>query len=175
MKIAAYLCLLLVASPALAGDFGPWNFGMSTEQIKAVSSHGPYKSFSNGDLETYNGDFGGKKENVQFFLKADHLWRIGVYTYEGTDLAAATQAWFQAYKTLQSQYGPIETPDLNGESAESLAQSARALVAAGGKVQMAPLKQPEGMFVFSSFDGTAHGGVTYYIVRVFHDQAGAAQ
>ena len=97
MRIAALVCLFFAASPALASDFGPWSLGMSAEQIKAVSSHGPYKAFSNGDLETYNGDFGGNKENVQFFLKADRLWRIGVYTYEGTDLAAATEAWTHTF------------------------------------------------------------------------------
>lgn len=173
MKFVAYICFFIAASPALAGDFGPWSFGMSAEQIKSVSSHGPYKSFSNGDLETYNGDFGGNKENVQFFIKDGRLWRIGVYTYEGTDLTAATQAWIHTYKTLQSQYGPIETLDFNGSTAESLAQSARALVAAGRNAQMAPLKQPEGMFLFSSFDGTTYSGVTYYRVRVLHDQAAA--
>jgi hypothetical protein len=175
MKIAAYVCLLIAASPALAGDFGPWSFGMSAEQIKAVSSHGPYKSFSNGDLETYNGDFGGKKENIQFFLKENRLWRIGAYTYEGTDLTAATQAWIHTYQTLQSQYGPIETPGFSGATTESLAQSARAIVAAGRNAQMAPVTQPEGMFVFSSFDGTVHGAITLYTVRVLHDSAGAAQ
>lgn len=65
-RIALYLGLLITASPAFAGGFGPWSFGMSADQIQAVTASGPYRPFSNGDLETYNGDFGGKQENVQF-------------------------------------------------------------------------------------------------------------
>ena len=170
MKIAACACLLVMAFPAFADGFGPWSFGMSAEQIQAVSTYGPYKSFSNGDLETYNGDFGGKKENVQFFLKDNRLWRIGVSTYEGTDLWAATQAWIHTYSTLQSQYGPLETPNYQGATPEALAESARAIVAAGGKAQMAPLTQREGEFVFGSFTSFANGETTYYTVTVNYDR-----
>lgn len=170
MRFAACLFFLITAFPAFAGGFGPWRFGMSTEEIMAVTSHGPYKSFSNGDLETYNGDFGGRKENVQFFLKDNRLWRIGVYTYEGTDLSAATQAWVHTYSTLQSQYGDLETPNYQGATPDALAESARSIVAGGGKAQMAPIKQPDGAFVFSSFASYAHDGTTYYTVTVHHDR-----
>ena len=170
MKIKACVFLLALAFPAFAGGFGPWSFGMSAEQIQAVSTYGPYKSFSNGDLETYNGDFGGRKENVQFFLKDNRLWRIGVYTYEGTDLAAAAQAWTHTYLTLKSEYGPLETPNYKGATPEALAESARGIVAGGGKAQMAPLKQPEDTFVFSSFASYAHDGTTYYTVTVNYDR-----
>ena len=143
---------------------------MSAEQIQAISASGPYRAFSNGDLETYNGDFGGKKENVQFFLKGGQLWRIGIYTYEGTDLAAAAKAWTHTYSTLHAQYGPLETPNYQGATPEALAKSARAIVAAGGKAQMAPLEQPKGEFVFSSFASYAHEGTTYYTVTVNYDR-----
>lgn len=170
MKIAACVCLLVAAFPAFAGGFGPWSFGMSPEQIQAVTAFGPYRSFSNGDIETYNGDFGGKKENVQFFLKDGQLWRIGVYTYEGTDLAAATQAWSHTYSTLQKEYGALETPDYQGATPQALAEAARAIVAKGGKAQMAPLAQPKDAFVFSSFSTYAHEGTTYYTVTVNYDR-----
>lgn len=170
MKIAVYLSLLIAASPAFADGFGPWSFGMSADQIQAVSASGPYKPFSNGDLETYNGDFGGKKENVQFFLKDGQLWRIGVCTYEGTDLSAATSAWSHTYSTLHANYGEMETPHYQGATLDALAASARAIVAAGGKAQMAPLVQPESAFVFSSFNSYAHDGTTFYAVTVNYDR-----
>jgi hypothetical protein len=143
---------------------------MSADQIRAVTSSGPYRSFSNGDLETYNGDFGGKKENIQFFLKDGQLWRVGVYTYEGTDLSAATQAWRHTYSTLHKEYGPLETPNYQGATPEALAEAASAIVAAGGKAQMAPQAQPAGTFVFSSFTSYAHEGSTYYTVTVNYDR-----
>lgn len=170
MKIAAGFCLCLATFPVLADGFGPWHFDMSAADIRAVSAYGPYRSFSNGDLETYNGDFGGRKENVQFFLRSGRLWRIGVCTYEGTDLAAATAAWAHTYATLQSQYGALETPSYQGATLEALAESARAIVAAGGKAQMAPLAQPHGEFVFSSFTSFNSGGATYYTVTVNYDR-----
>lgn len=170
MKIPACVCLLVLTFPAFADGFGPWKFGMSADQIQALSAYGPYKFFSNGDLETYKGDFGGKKENVQFFLKDGRLWRIGVYTYEGTDLGAATQAWIHTYATLQSQYGSLETPSYQGATTEALAESARAIVAAGGKAQTAPLAQPKEEFVFSSFASYNHDGTTYYTVTVSYDR-----
>lgn len=170
MKIIAYALLLAAALPALASGFGPWTFGMTADEIRAVTASGPYRSFSNGDLETYNGEFGGKKENVQFFLKDGHLWRIGVYTYEGTDLSAATQAWIHAHSTLQATYGSIETPEYQGPTVEALGDAARAIVASGGKAQMAPAEQPKDAFVFSSFASFNHDGTTYYTVTVNYDQ-----
>ncbi|OOG45629.1 hypothetical protein [Rhodanobacter sp. C01] len=170
MKITVFAFLLAAALPAVAGGFGPWSFGMTADQIRAVTASGPYRSFSNGDLETYNGEFGGKKENVQFFLKDSLLARVGVYTYEGTDLSAATQAWAHTYSTLQAEYGQIETPNYQGQTAETLGKAAGAIVAAGGKAQMAPVVQPKDAFVFSSFASYAHDGITYYTVTVNYDQ-----
>jgi hypothetical protein len=161
---------MIAALPALAGGFGPWAFGMTADQIRAVVASGPYRSFSNGDLETYNGEFGGKKENVQFFLRDGRLWRIAVYAYEGTDLSAATEAWAHAYSTLRGEFGSIETPKYQGTNVEELAEAARAIVAAGGKAQMAPTSQPNDAFVFSSFASFDHDGKTYYTVTVNYDQ-----
>lgn len=171
MRFVAFVALLIATLPALADGFGPWSFGMSVDQIRAVETHGPYREFSNGDLETYNADFGGKKQNAQFYLKDGYLWRIAVRTYEGTDLTQATQAWMDTYATLKTLHGPMETPRLSGETLEALASAARNLVAGGGKAQMAPMSQPKGEFVFSSFNAYTHEGITYYMVTVYHDQA----
>lgn len=161
---------LFAALPANAAGFGPWAFGMSAEEIRAVESHGPYREFSNGDLETYNADFGGRSQNAQFYLKSGHLWRVAVRTFEGTDLSKATRVWAETYATLKELYGPMETPGLSGETLEALANAAKAIAADGGKAQMAPLSQPEGELVFSSFNSFTHAGVTYYMVTVNYDQ-----
>lgn len=170
MKFSALALLLFAALPAAAAGFGPWTFGMSAEEIRAVERHGPYREFSNGDLETYNADFGGKSQNAQFYLKDGHLWRVALRTFEGTDLSKATQAWAETYTTLKELHGLMETPGLSGETLEALAESAQTIVADGGKAQMAPVSQPEGEFVFSSFKSVTHEGVTYYMVTVNYDQ-----
>ena len=170
MRFLAIVGLYLLAFPALAGGFGPWTFGMSASEIRAVESSGPYRAFSNGDLETYNADFGGAKHNAQFYLKDGRLWRIAISTYEGADLSQAAQAWINTYATLKETYGEIKTPNLSGDTPEALAAAAKAIVADGGKAQMAPVSQHEGEFVFSSFSSFAHDGVTYYTVTVNYDQ-----
>src|SRR5690606_36620831 len=152
------------------GGFGPWSFGMSASEIRAEGSYGLYRESFNGDLETYNADFGGAKHNAQFYLKDGHLWRIAMRTYEGADRSQAAQAWINTYVTLKETYGEIETPKLSGDTPEALAATAKSIVAAGGKAQMAPVSQKEGEFVFSSFNSFAHEGVTYYTVTVNYDQ-----
>jgi hypothetical protein len=170
MRFIVLVALFLACLPALASGFGPWTFGMSADEIRAIESHVPYREFSNGDLETYNADFGGKKQNVQFYLKSDRLWRVAVRTYEGTDLEQAAQAWAGTYTTLKALHGPMETPGLVGSSLSELTESAKALVGGGGKAQMAPVSQPAGEFVFSSFNGIDHDGTTFYMVTVNYDQ-----
>jgi hypothetical protein len=170
MRVVALLCLLFAAFPAFAGGFGPWKFGMSADEIRAAESHGPYRAFSNGDLETYSAEFGGRSQNAQFYLKDGTLWRIALRTFEGTDLSKATRAWMETYTILKELHGSLETPGLSGEDLAALAECATAIVANGGKAQMAPVAQPEGVFVFSSFNSHTHEGVTYYMVTVNYDQ-----
>lgn len=170
MRFFALATLLFAACPAFAGGFGKWTFGMSASEIRAVEDHGPYRVFSNGDLETYKAEFGGRSENAQFYLKDDHLWRIALRTYEGTELADATRAWLDTYRTLEERHGALETPGLSGETVAELAEAARTLVASGGKAQMAPVSQPEDDFVFSSFSGFSHDGTTFYTVTVNYDR-----
>lgn len=130
---------------------------MSKAEVGSLSEFGPYRTFSNGDLETFNGIYDGKKENVQFFFDANGLRRIGVYLYEGHDLNVARGVWRKAYDSLAKKFGKAETPDIkvasNNEPAnsESLSIAASVNVDIAGKTQMAPVGQPKDMFVFSSF------------------------
>ncbi len=77
--------LALLPLEASAAGLPPWRFGMSKAEAVSFKQFGPYRQFSNGDLETFNGNFEGHKENVQFFFQNDRLIRIGVYLWEGKD------------------------------------------------------------------------------------------
>src|SRR6266571_4045340 len=76
---------LLVPKLAPSAGLPPWQFGMSREQVVSFKQFGPYKSFPNGDLETYNRQFHGKNENIQFFFVKNKLHHIGIYLGEGMD------------------------------------------------------------------------------------------
>lgn len=146
---------------------------MSQEDVAGITECGPYRSFSNGDLETYKGVFDGKEENFQFFFKDKKLHRIGIYLYEGQDPVAGTKEWLALYGTLSRLFGNVETPDnISPASSEtdsaSFTAKASEIVQGPGKTQMAPLAQPKDAFVFSSFmrheiDGEKH----YYVVLYF--------
>ena len=170
MKSPVILALVLAPSVALAGGFGSWTFGMTASEIRAVADHGPYNAFTNGDLETYNATLCGQKQNVQFYLKDGELWRIVVVTYEGPSAAEAAKRWAWTYECLKKLYGALETPDLKGTNLQELDVQAQLAVAAGAKVQMAPLSQPKDRYVFSSFNTYEVKGATTYRVWVNYDQ-----
>jgi hypothetical protein len=175
-RLVTGLYLMSHFSFALAGGLSPWSFGMSKAEVASFTGQGPYKSFSNGDLETYNGEFDGHKENVQFFFEGDSLRRIGVYLYEGEDARQAAEAWRRAYVSLTKQYGTVDIPALRKTTTsgplapEVLAIAAGANTDAVGKTQMAPLKQPGDMFVFSSFARDVIEGKVIYTVIVYLDR-----
>lgn len=152
----------------------PWQFGMSPKDVAAVEECGPYKSFSNGDLETYSGIFNGKKENFQFFFHEGKLRRIGIYLYEGDDPAAGAQVWLGLYQTLTRLFGSVETPEnVAPISAQAIgAFNAKALeaVQGPGKIQMAPLAPPKDAFVFSSFMRNDVGSERLYNVVLYFDR-----
>ena len=153
----------------------PWTFGMSKAQVSTLKAYGPYRSFKNGDLETYNAVFDGHFRNFQFFFHEDHLRRIGISTYEGNDLTAATQAWGDLYESMKSNFGGMKTP-ANKAPAKGAADSmkafetvARAVVEHGGKAQMAPLQQPADARAFASFIGHETQGTMFYYVTLYFD------
>lgn len=170
------LLFCLFAGQAFAGcDSLPWKFGMSPEQVAGITECGPYKSFSNGDLETYKGVFDGKEQDFQFFFKDNQLRRIGIYLYEGQDPAAGAKVWLALYGTMVKIFGPIETPDnispvASELDAASFEAKALEMVRGPGKTQMAPLGQPEDAFVFSSFMRNEVNGENYYNVVLYFDR-----
>jgi len=175
MFLRVILVVILLPSLALSAGLDPWKFGMSSDEVVAFKEQGPYKTFSNGDLETDNGQFDGAAANVQFFFEQNKLNRIGVYLYEGTDRKAAAAAWSHAYKSLGAAYGSVETPGIEVSSKsgpvapEVLGIAAGATVDVVGKAQMAPTRQPRDLFVFASFMRHEVQGKRYYYVIVYFD------
>lgn len=172
--IKLFTILVFLASlPVMASGLPPWKFGMSKTDVTNQVDFGPYKSFENGDVETFNGIFNGHKENIQFFFEKGSLKRIGAYLYEGNDVKQATTAWKKAYSYLKTSYGEIEVPGITSNKQPSLDVLAIAVGAntdATGKTQMAPVKQPSDMFVFSNFIRHDIEGKPYYYVMVYLDE-----
>lgn len=148
---------------------------MSQEQVIAITECGPYKSFKNGDLETYKGIFDGKEENFQFFFDDKKLRRIGVYLYEGTDPEAGVARWLALHATLSKLFGDIETPSYDGPADVATHRAlfrakALELVKDKGKAQMSPLTQAKNAFVFSSFARHDITGGVQYVVVLYIDK-----
>ena len=114
MKLLHALAMLLTLpflQGAAASDDLPWKFGMSPDEVRAVTRLGPYNAFRNGDLETYHGVFEGHEENFQFFFKEGTLDGIGIYLYEGTDAQVAGARWLALRSVMARRYGSMRTPD----------------------------------------------------------------
>ena len=146
---------LLFPAGAFAAGIPPWKFGMTKAEVAGCKEFGPYKEFSNGDMETFNGRFHGHRENIQFFFHGGRLSRIGVYLCEGTDAKKAVAVFERAYRLLQQDYGKIEVPEMKvrdgGPTPPTvIAVGAVANAAVTGKTQMAPVHQPKDLFVFAS-------------------------
>ncbi|MGN6113148.1 MAG: hypothetical protein ACTHOC_09130 [Luteimonas sp.] len=167
------IALLLGASPGRASpacDGIPWKFGMTPAQVRAIDQCGPYRAFSNGDLETYEAVFDGEKRNFQFFFQpGGTLRRIGIYLYEGTDADAAGAQWAKLDLAMMRMFGALQTSgtQLAGTdqaSLDALAREAAETVRAGGKPQMAPFAQPSDARVFASMNHADVQGTLYYYV-----------
>jgi hypothetical protein len=170
--ILGLVAALAVSQAAWSSDFGPWRFGMSKDEVQSFKDLGPYRSFSNGDLETFDGIFEGRKEDFQFFFDGTGLRRVGVYLYEGTDLDVAMKKWQYAHDVFAKRYGEVEMPgglpvsSSGMPSREEVQANVRARLASGQKVQMAPVTQPRERFTYSSSWTAVIEGVTHYYVVV---------
>ena len=74
MKSIVFGLIWLTSLCAAAGaGLPPWQFGMTKAEVASFREFGPYKTFSNGDIETFNGRFRERKQNVQFFFERGRL------------------------------------------------------------------------------------------------------
>ena len=165
----------LLPLTATAAGLSPWQFGMTPAEVKSFKESGPYKTFSNGDLETFNGRFKGRKENVQFFFQNGRLRRIGIYLWEGQNPKKGIPVWHRAYELLHADYGRVATPDLKaGPDSEPLNAEVLAIAAAAhadvtGRTEMAPAKQPREMRVSAAFMAHMAREGKSYAVAIFLD------
>lgn len=175
-----FLLVAFVVFPltATAAGLAPWQFGMTPAQVKSFKEFGPYKAFSNGDLETFNGRFKGRKENVQFYFQNGRLRRIGVYLWEGQNPKKGIPVWRRAYELLQAEYGRIATPDLKTvKGSDPLNAEVIAIVAAvhadmTGRTDMAPAKQPRDLRVSAAFMASRAREGKSYAIAIFFDPKG---
>jgi hypothetical protein len=150
---------LIAPIVAVAGGLPPWQFGMTKEQVKSFKQFGPYKAFSNGDLETYNGVLHGRKEDVQFYFQNNRLTRIAVHLWEGNDPKKGIPAWRRVYDVLQKDYGKVAQPDLSQKPGDKpLPPDVVAIAGAGhtyatGNTRLEPAKQPRDILVHARFMG----------------------
>jgi hypothetical protein len=173
------LALAISAFPISGWSAGlpPWEFGMSLEQVKSFERFAPYKTFSNGDLESYKGIYQGRKENVQFFFGPRGLHRIGVYVFEGKDPKKAATAFQRAYAILQRDYGALATPDLHkGRGSEPLTPEVIAIAAVAhagvlGRTTILPKRQPKGMKVKADVIGLRTRDGPIFAIAIFFDPA----
>ena len=166
--------VLFIGAGPVAAETLPWKFDMSHDDVRAVTRYGPYKSFSDGDLESYKGVFEGHEENFQFAFRDDKLFRIGVYLYEGTDAQAAAAKWFALHSLMASRYGSLRTPgnvppaDDRPESGTTFETRAIEIATTSGKTAMAPLKQPDDMPVMATLaSGMVQGKRWYYVIFAY--------
>ncbi len=123
--------LLLIPSFSFGAGLPPWQFGMTKDQVASFKQFGPYKSFSNGDLETYNGIFRGRKENVQFYFEN------------------------RVFKFLEKDYGRVVVPEIHVAkgsapvNAEIYGIAALGYSVATGRTEMTPVRQPGDKRVFA--------------------------
>ena len=142
MKSSVLSVTLLVATLAAHGasavDELPWKAGMSPEQVRSVSEFGPYRAFSNGDLETYKGRWDGRDENFQFYFKDGKLTRVSVDFYEGPDPAASAARWLTLRHSMEKHFGALEPADAVAQSDDAFLADAQSAAAQGTRRALAP-------------------------------------
>ncbi len=96
-------------SVAVTG-YGPWQFGMSLEEVTAVEAHAPYEPVyaSMGGVETLSGPLEEGVEKISFvFNSADELYDIRVWYDTGDGYDAAVAAFHRAYLFVEERFGPV--------------------------------------------------------------------
>jgi hypothetical protein len=173
-----FLCLsFLLAIPqlALAAGLQPWQFGMTKEQVASFKQYGPYKSFSNGDMETYNREFHGKKENVQFYFVNNKLVKIAINLGEQLDQHKALPVVKRASAILEKDYDKLESseitvPPTGGRfDADVFAMIAITNATMQGKTHFRGVRQPKDMQVWATIMSVPNIGKNNLAVMIFFE------
>src|SRR5258708_4078876 len=111
-RILSVIIVFLIPAVGFAAGLPPWQFGMTKEQVASFKQFGPYKSFPGGDLETYNREYHGKKENVQFYFVNNKLVKIAINLGEQLDQHKALPVVKRASAMLEKDYGKLESSEI---------------------------------------------------------------
>ena len=166
---------LLIPNLIFATGLPPWQFGMTKEQVASFKQLGPYKGFSNGDLETYNREFHGKKENVQFFFVNNKLAKIGVYMGEQLDQHKALPIVKRTSAILEKDYGKLESPEITVPptggrlDADVFAMIAITNATMQGKTHFRRVRQPKDMQVWATIMSVPNIGKNNLAVTIFFE------
>lgn len=167
-----FLGVLVTFSAAAASGLGPWKFGMSKDEVKAISQFGPYKSFRNGDLEIQAYEFDRRQRNVQFYFDERGLNRIEINYYEDREPAQATAAFRDVCEYYRREYGQVEARFIEHSQetdCTKIAEAATAQVDKTGKAQIAPRGPSGDLRTFSSYRINNVMGIKFYSVVLYLD------
>src|SRR6266480_7750583 len=167
--------IIVLPITATAAGLPPWQFGMTKQQVASFQKLGPYRTFSNGDLETFKGLYRGQQHNVQFYFVNDRLIRIAVSFGEGTDRDKAIAAFRRSYDILQKDYGPVKIPEVHvSRTSAPVPTDAMAIGAAAnayvtGHTHIVPVNQPKDMRVSGQIMSYVASGERLYAVVIDFD------
>jgi hypothetical protein len=149
--------LLLVAFPTVfAEGYDDWKFGMTREEVKAVSGLGPYYPLPNNDLGSQSGPLENQKVPISFYFAEDKLSRMMLIAYQGEDLEQARKAWELSVSHLANNFEGIELGTNRGVPA-SAASAIAALdgdigeMPANSRIQVGVLPMPADLRVWATF------------------------
>jgi hypothetical protein len=173
--VCSVLWFIAVCVTAGAG-LPPWQFGMTPAQVAGFKEFAPYKTFSNGDLETFKGRFHGRQHNVQFYFERGRLRRIAVNFGEGTDRKKAIATCKQLYELLQRDYGSVTIPeDKSPRGSKASPPEVQAVAATMnadlfGITHLIPARQPQNMRVLGLVRSTIIGGQKWFYITLNFDE-----
>ena len=115
-----FLCALVFNAGSLQATgtveavdgFGPWNFGMTPEQVADVEGHGPYVPVrTTGGLETFHGEFEGRETHTSFVFSDRGLYQVQIWAFSGKGAGEAIRAFHDVYTHLSNRFGDLRFED----------------------------------------------------------------
>ena len=166
MRTRWWILLVVCAafSPIAAGaGYGPWTFGMTKQEVRAITQYGPYYEFQNGDIGTRAGTFDETQAPVSFYFKGDRLIRVMVVVYSGPSFDETAKAWRRAFQHIERNFDAVEVPSIR-RGPTNLVSAERALEQSGlrdgrdTKLQMGATPMPKDRVVWCTLNVVPSSG-----------------
>jgi len=113
--------LMGVTAPAMAGEsdspadcrIGPWQLGMTREQVASIADSGPYRTdTSDANAEYANALLDGHEAHVRLAFENNKLASVEASKYEGSDLSAAKIAALEVFDLFTAKLGGAQLPPM---------------------------------------------------------------